>query len=279
MSRPASCGGAGPGLIGNRSRIDATRRGRSSTVASGQERAVKKSAHILIVDDDKEIRQLVGRALEREGFRTSLAADGTELARALDRGAIDLIVLDVMLPGKDGLAICRDLRARKVQTPVILLTAKGEEIDRIIGLEMGADDYLAKPFNSRELVARIRAVLRRTQLPPPREERPAARAVVFEEWTLDLIRRELRSRDGVIVSLSTGEFDLLAVFVNHAHVVLTREQLLDLAKGRSSIVFDRSIDIQVSRLRKKLGDDAKDPRLIKTVWGGGYLFTPDVAPA
>lgn len=246
---------------------------------AAEERTVKKSAHILIVDDDKEIRQLVGRALEREGFRTSLAADGTELIRALDRGAIDLIVLDVMLPGKDGLAICRDLRGRKVQTPVILLTAKGEEIDRIIGLEMGADDYLAKPFNSRELVARIKAVLRRTQQPPPREERPTARAVAFEEWTLDLIRRELRSKDGVIVSLSTGEFDLLSVFVNHAHVVLTREQLLDLAKGRSSIVFDRSIDIQVSRLRKKLGDDAKDPRIIKTVWGGGYLFTPDVAPA
>ncbi|MGE0410122.1 MAG: response regulator [Amphiplicatus sp.] len=239
---------------------------------------VKKSAHILIVDDDREIRQLVARALEREGFRTSLAADGTELMRALERGAIDLIVLDVMLPGKDGLSLCRDLRARKVQTPVILLTAKGEEIDRIIGLEMGADDYLAKPFNSRELIARIKAVLRRTLQPPPREA-PRARAVAFDGWTLDLIRRELKAADGVIVSLSTGEFDLLSVFVTHAHVVLSRDQLLDLAKGRSSIVFDRSIDIQVSRLRKKLGDDAKDPKIIKTVWGGGYLFTPDVSPA
>ncbi|MBI1366667.1 MAG: response regulator [Alphaproteobacteria bacterium] len=239
----------------------------------------KKSPHILVVDDDKEIRLLVARALEREGFRTSLAADGAELFRIMERGAIDLIVLDVMLPGKDGLALCRDLRAKKQQTPIILLTAKGEEIDRIIGLEMGADDYIAKPFNSRELIARVKAVLRRTQQPAPNETRSQPRSVVFDDWKLDLARRELIAKDGVIVSLSTGEFDLLSVFVNHAHVVLSREQLLDLAKGRSSVVFDRSIDIQVSRLRRKLGDDAKDPRIIKTVWGGGYLFTPDVSPA
>jgi two-component system OmpR family response regulator len=237
---------------------------------------MKKSPHILVVDDDREIRQLVGKALEREGFRTSLAADGSELSRILERGAIDLIVLDVMLPGKDGLTLCRDLRARNIMTPVILLTAKGEDVDRIIGLEMGADDYVAKPFNSRELIARIKAVLRRTHQ-PSRGERKAPRTVAFDEWRLDLVRRELLSKDGVIVALSTGEFDLLSVFVNHSQVVLSRDQLLDLAKGRSSIIFDRSIDIQVSRLRKKLGDDAKDPKIIKTVWGGGYLFTPDVA--
>lgn len=236
----------------------------------------RKSPHILIVDDDKEIRLLVGRALEREGFRTSLAADGAELQRILERGAIDLIVLDVMLPGKDGLTICRDLRARKVVTPIILLTAKGADIDRIIGLEMGADDYVAKPFNSRELVARIKAVLRRTQTPMTREDNKNRRTASFEDWKLDMIRRELVSKDGLIVSLSTGEFDLLSVFINHAQAVLSRDQLLDLAKGRSSVVFDRSIDIQVSRLRKKLGDDAKDPKIIKTVWGGGYIFTPDV---
>lgn len=239
-------------------------------------KAMRKTPHILVVDDDKEIRSLVGKALERDGLRASLAADGAEMGRALEHGAIDLIVLDVMLPGRDGLAICRDLRARNLQTPIILLTAKGEDVDRIIGLEMGADDYVAKPFNSRELLARIKAVLRRTQQPAPRESLSKARKVAFEGWTLDLIRRELQGEDDVIVSLSTGEFDLLSVFVAHAQSVLSREQLLDLAKGRSSVVFDRSIDIQVSRLRKKLGDDAKDPRLIKTVWGGGYLFTPDV---
>lgn len=238
--------------------------------------SLNKSPHILVVDDDREIRQLVGRALEREGFRTTLAADGAELMRAMERQAIDLIVLDIMLPGKDGLALCRDLRARKIATPVILLTAKGEDIDRIIGLEMGADDYLAKPFNSRELVARIRAVLRRTQTPLTKSAGAAPRTASFDGWRFNLVRRELASCDGLIISLSTGEFDLLSVFVMHAQKVLSREELLDLAKGRSSIPFDRSIDIQVSRLRKKLGDDAKDPKIIKTVWGGGYVFTPDV---
>ena len=238
---------------------------------------MKKSPHILIVDDDEEIRLLVARALEKDAFRTSLAADGAEMLRTLERGAFDLIVLDVMLPGKDGLALCRDLRARGVTTPVILLTAKGEDIDRIIGLEMGADDYVAKPFNSRELIARIKAVLRRTTGPRGEKDESASRFVDFENWRLDTVKRELLSNGGSITSLSTGEFDLLQVFVRHAQTVLTRDELLDLAKGRSAIVFDRSIDIQVSRLRKKLGDDAKNPKIIKTVWGGGYIFTPDVA--
>lgn len=238
---------------------------------------MKQSPHVLIVDDDKEISLLVTRALEKDGFRASSAGDGVEMLRALKRGAFDLIILDVMLPGTDGLALCRDLRAHGVATPVILLTAKGEDVDRIIGLEMGADDYVAKPFNSRELIARIKAVLRRTSGPGGEKDKSASRFVGFENWRLDTAKRELLSDDGLITSLSTGEFDLLEVFVKHAQIVLTRDELLDLAKGRSAIIFDRSIDIQVSRLRKKLGDHAKDPKIIKTVWGGGYIFTPDVA--
>lgn len=236
----------------------------------------KKTPHILIVDDDREIRALVGKSLEKEDFRITAVGDGGEMLKSIDKGAFDLIVLDIMLPGKDGLQLCRDLRARNISTPVILLTARGEEVDRIIGLEMGADDYVSKPFNSRELIARIKAVLRRTSAPKANEQTRSARYVSFGDWRLDTVSRELLAGDGSIISLSTGEFDLLNVFVAHAQTVLSRDQLLDLAKGRSAIVFDRSIDIQVSRLRRKLGDDAKEPKIIKTVWGGGYIFTPDV---
>lgn len=236
----------------------------------------KKTPHILIVDDDREIRTLVGRSLEREGFRVTAVGDGGDMMKAIDKGAFDLVVLDIMLPGKDGLQLCRDLRARNVSTPIILLTAKGEDVDRIIGLEMGADDYVSKPFNSRELIARIKAVLRRSSAPKANEQTRSARYVTFGDWRLDTVARELLDGDGSVVSLSTGEFDLLNVFVSHAQTVLSRDQLLDLAKRRSAIVFDRSIDIQVSRLRRKLGDDAKEPKIIKTVWGGGYVFTPDV---
>lgn len=238
---------------------------------------MKRSPHILVVDDDKELCDLVGRVVEREGYRVSRATDAKSMQRTLNTAAIDLIVLDIMLPGKDGLTVCRELRGAKVGTPIIMLTAKGDDIDRILGLEMGADDYLPKPFNSRELLARVRAILRRTaaaQISDERAETP--RCYAFGGWRLDIGRRELLSEDDVVVTLSTGEFDLLVAFLRHPQTVLSRDQLLDLTRGREAAVFDRSIDIQVSRLRRKLGDDPREPTLIKTVWGGGYLFTPEV---
>jgi two-component system OmpR family response regulator len=237
---------------------------------------VKISPHILIVDDDREILDLVGRVVEREGYRVSRAGDGPGMHRILEKGAIDLIVLDIMLPGKDGLTLCRELRGEQVAIPIIMLTAKGDDIDRILGLEMGADDYLPKPFNSRELLARIKAVLRRTPTTAQEQAKGLPRFIGFAGWRLDTGKRELLSSDDVVVTLSTGEFGLLLAFLGRPQTVLSRDQLLDLARGRSAVLFDRSIDIQVSRLRRKLGDDPKEPRIIKTVWGGGYLFTPDV---
>jgi len=187
---------------------------------------------------------------------------------------VDLVVLDLMLPGEDGLSLCRKLRA-KGNLPILMLTAMGEETDRIVGLEMGADDYLTKPFSARELLARIRAVLRRASaLPVASGERAAGFA--FAGWTLDVRRRELKTRDGTLLPLSNGEFDLLLAFVEHPDVVLTREQLLDLARRRGATVFDRAIDVQVGRLRRKIEVDASQPTLIKTVRNGGYLFTADV---
>ena len=237
---------------------------------------MKRPAHILIVDDDREICDLVGRVVERDGYRVSRASDGSGMRRVLEKGSIDLIVLDIMLPGKDGLTLCRELRAEQIATPIIMLTAKGDDIDRILGLEMGADDYLPKPFNSRELLARIKAVLRRMPGPAERRSKNAARTIRFSGWKLDTGKRELLSNEEVVVTLSTGEFELLLAFLHHPQTVLSRDQLLDLARGRSAVLFDRSIDIQVSRLRRKLGDNPREPRIIKTVWGGGYLFTPDV---
>jgi len=232
--------------------------------------------HILIVDDHREIRDLVSRALAKEGFRVSAAADGQAMRKTLADSRIDLIVLDLMLPGEDGLSLCRSIRSES-SIPIIMLTAKGDEIDRVIGLEMGADDYLPKPFGSRELIARIKAVLRRSQdkvAAPGIDRRPGH--YQFDRWRLDTGARELVREDGVTVPLSTGEYDLLIVFVERPQRVLNRDQLLDLARGRSSSSLDRSIDTQVSRLRKKLELDPGDPKLIKTVWGGGYMFTPAV---
>jgi two-component system OmpR family response regulator len=233
--------------------------------------------HILIVDDHREIRDLVSRALTKEGFRVSTAADGRTMQKVLDDGRIDLILLDLMLPGEDGLSLCRMLRAES-NVPIIMLTAKGEEVDRVIGLEMGADDYLPKPFGSRELIARIKAVLRRSR------DRGAEASTVqrpkhyhFDRWQLDTGARELLRADGVTVPLSTGEYDLLIAMVERPQHVLSRDQLLDLARGRAANAIDRSIDTQVSRLRKKLELDPGDPRIIKTVWGGGYMFTPAVS--
>ncbi len=233
--------------------------------------------HILIVDDHREIRDLVSRALTKEGFRVSAAADGKAMRKVLADSRIDLILLDLMLPGEDGLSLCRTLRAES-NIPVIMLTAKGDEVDRVIGLEMGADDYLPKPFGSRELVARIRAVLRRTQeQSAAADPKPRAKRYRFDHWALDTGARELLREDGVTVPLSTGEYDLLIALVERPQRVLSRDQLLDLARGRTAAGIDRSIDTQVSRLRKKLEVDPADPKIIKTVWGGGYMFTPTVS--
>ncbi len=236
--------------------------------------------HILVVDDDREIRDLLARFLTRHNMRVSTAGDGVAMQKILGERRIDLVVLDLMMPGEDGLALTRRLRGAGSTVPIVMLTAMGEDTDRIVGLEMGADDYLAKPFNPRELLARIRAVLRRVQGgEPAAETRVNGARLGFAGWVLDVSTRDLLSPSGVVVALSAGEFDLLRAFVDHPRRVLSRDQLLDLARGRSAAPFDRSIDIQVSRLRRKLGDDAKEPVLIKTVRGGGYLFTADVKAA
>jgi two-component system, OmpR family, response regulator len=231
--------------------------------------------HILVVDDDREIRDLLTRFLVKHGLRVSAARDGVEMMKILDGAAIDLVVLDLMLPGEDGLSLCRKLRATSV-LPVVMLTAMGEETDRIVGLEMGADDYLPKPFNPRELLARIKAVLRRTQT-VAKGETPPGDLLRFDGWILELGARRLLSPVGEEVELSTGEFDLLMAFLTHPRRVLSRDQLLDLARGRTAAPFDRSIDIQVMRLRRKVESDPKEPRLIKTVRGGGYMFAAEVA--
>ncbi len=230
------------------------------------------SQHILIVDDDRELRGLLTEFLTRHGFRVHAAADGKTMAKLLEAGRFDLIVLDLMLPGEDGLALCRRLRAA-FSLPVIMLTALADETDRIVGLEMGADDYVVKPFNPRELLARIKAVLRRSGAVAARRE---GKTLAFDGWRLDLARRELHSPEGVLMPLTGGEFDLLAAFAEHPQRVLSRDQLLDLTRGRSASAYDRSIDVQLSRLRRKIEADPNDPALIKTVRGGGYLFAPRV---
>ncbi len=237
--------------------------------------ANEPTAHILVVDDDREIRDLLGRFLSKHGYRVTAVADGKEMRRALADWKIDLIVLDLMLPGEDGLTLCRNLRAQS-RIPVIMLTMMGEETDRIIGLEMGADDYLPKPFNPRELLARLKAVLRRVPCAAAQQTGAITKVHNFSGWQLNIGRRRLASPQGLLVDLSTGEFDLLAAFVEHPQRVLTRDQLLDLSHGRTEVPFDRSIDMQVSRLRHKIEDNPKKPELIKTVRGGGYMFTSKV---
>jgi two-component system OmpR family response regulator len=235
-----------------------------------------KAPHILVVDDDREIRSLVVQLLRKHGFRVTDAADGRAMMEALDGGRFDLVVLDLMMPGEDGLTLCRRVRATS-SLPIIMLTAMGEDTDRIVGLEMGADDYLPKPFNPRELLAHIRAVLRRTggEAPEAQEENGGLRT--FEGWSLDLAKRELRAPDGTLVPLTAGEYDLLAVIVERPGRVLSRDQLLDLTRGRDAVPFDRSVDVQISRLRRKLEPDPKEPQIIKTVRGGGYVFACEVA--
>lgn len=230
---------------------------------------------LLIVDDDRETRELLARYLGRNGFDVSVAGDGGEMEARLAEGPpVDLIVLDLMLPGRDGLDLTRAIRARSA-IPIVMLTARGDDTDRIVGLEIGADDYLAKPFNPRELMARIRTVLRRAGRFP--ESRPAQRnRLRFAGWEIDFAARDLISPAGVNVPLSAGEFDLLAALVEHPRQVLSRDELLDLTRGRVAAPFDRSIDVQIGRLRRRLEDDPRDPRLIKTVRGGGYMLAAAV---
>ncbi|MRV76181.1 response regulator [Duganella sp. FT92W] len=234
--------------------------------------------HVLIVDDDRDIRELIAAYLEKNGMRTTLAANGRQLRAALDTAVPDLIVLDLMLPGEDGLTLCRELRAGKFRTvPVLMLTARGEEVDRIIGLEMGADDYMPKPFAVRELLARIRAVLRRTRMLPPNiQVTESADMLGFGDWRLDTTARHLLDAAGTMVALSGAEYRLLRVFLDHPQRVLTRDQLLNLTQGRDADQFDRSIDLLVSRLRQRLRDDAREPRYIKTLRSEGYVFSSGV---
>lgn len=232
--------------------------------------------HIVVVDDHRDIRELVTRYLGEHGYRVSAAESSRAFMKLLEASAPDLVVLDIMMPGGDGLALCRELRATSRQMPIIFLTAMADDTDRIIGLEMGGDDYLTKPFNPRELLARIKAVLRRAQSLPPRQGLAQAKRVRFDDKTLDTGRREVTGADGVAVALSTAEFRLLCVFLEHPGMVLSRDQLLDLTSGRAADVWDRSIDNQVSRLRRKIETDPKRPELIKTSWGGGYQFVAEV---
>lgn len=239
------------------------------------DREVSVAAHILIVEDDREISALVARYLSQNGMRTSAARDGREMDRILRDGRFDLIVLDLNLPGEDGLSICRRLR-QTTQMPIIMLTARSEDVDRIIGLEMGADDYLGKPFNPRELLARIRAVMRR-QGAGQADPNEAPGSFVFQGWTLNASNRELTNPDNVRVAVTGAEFDLLRVFCERPGRVLSRDALLDLTQGRTAAPFERSIDILISRLRQKIEREPREPELIKTIRSGGYLFTPSVA--
>ncbi len=231
--------------------------------------------HVLIVDDDAEIRELVSGYLKKNGLRVSLAADGRQMRAFLDANAVDLIVLDVMIPGDDGLVLCRELRAGKHKTtPILMLTARSEEMDRILGLEMGADDYLSKPFAARELLARIKAVLRRTRMLPPNfQVTEVGQIVIFGDWKLDTVARNLLDKSGTAIALSGAEYRLLRVFLDHPQRVLNRDQLLNLTQGRDAEIFDRSIDLLVSRLRQRIGDDAREPVYIKTVRSEGYVFS------
>ena len=226
---------------------------------------------ILLVEDDPALRMLTARALQENGFVVRPASAAPEMWLALDSGPVDLVLLDIMLPGTSGIDLCRALR-QKSDVPIIFMSARSSEMDRVVGLELGADDYIAKPFSPRELIARVTAVLRRTQALPPRQKAPPAERVKFGDWMLDTGQRELIGTDGVALPLSSGEFRLLSALLERPKIALTRNQLLDLTKGRDADLFDRSIDNHVSRLRKKIEPDPKNPRYIKTVWGGGYIF-------
>ena len=229
---------------------------------------------VLMVDDDMRMRELLQRYLTEQGFNIKTVSDSKEMDAILVNESFDLLVLDLMLPGEDGLAICRRLRANKFTTPIIMLTARGDEVDRIIGLEMGADDYLPKPFNPRELLARINAVLRRHEHNPEAENSGKLEAFTFGEFIFDPSSRSL-SRNGMPITITSGEFALLKVFTEHPRQPLSRDRLMQLARGRELDVFDRSIDVQVSRLRRIVEPDPAHPRYLQTMWGFGYVFIPD----
>ena len=239
---------------------------------------MEKPDTILIVDDDQEIRRLLVDYLARNGLTAIPARDGREMWHALERHAVDLIVLDLMLPDIDGLTLCRDLRARTptAAIPVMMLTARGEDADRIVGIEMGADDYLVKPFNPRELLARIKSILRRTRALPPNLRPESTRCLSFAGWCLDTATRVLTAPDGVVTPLSGGEFRLLRILLEHPNRVLNRDQLTEMIHGREADAYDRAIDVQISRLRQRLRDDSREPQLIKTVRGEGYVLASTV---
>lgn len=232
------------------------------------------SEKLLVIEDDARLRDLLSRYLTEQGFEVFTAADTSAADKQLQRQHVDLVVLDLMLPGEDGLNYCRRMRASGDKTPVIMLTARGDEVDRIVGLEIGADDYLAKPGNPRELLARIRAVLRRRATVQPGAPQNELGEVAFGRCALDASARTLR-RDSLVTRLTSGEFALLSVFVRHPHQPLSRDRLLSLARGRGHEPFERSIDVTISRLRKLIEDDPKNPRHLQTVWGVGYVFVPE----
>ena len=238
-----------------------------------------ENAHILIVDDHRDIREPLADYFQKHGFRTSTAADGRAMDAVLKRASVDLIILDVLMPGENGFEICRRIRAT-TDLPVVLLTAVVEETDRIVGLELGADDYVTKPFNPRELLARVKTILRRFHSQPRAYGDPDSESILFGDWVLDVGQQRLSGReDDAEIALSTVEFRLLMAFLTHPKRVLSREQLLDKVANRTAQPFDRSIDNQVSRLRKKIDPDTRHPKLIKTVWGGGYMLIVDVVRA
>jgi two-component system, OmpR family, response regulator len=244
-------------------------------VSKGNSGVMNAALHLLLVDDDKELCSLLSKFLIQHGYRVSIAHNGSEMEQILESSRVSLVILDLMLPGDDGLVLCRQLRATST-LPIIMLTAMGDEVDRIIGLEMGADDYIAKVANPRELLARVRAVLRRAGAPAPAAAADHKRILEFAGWRLDVTHRQLYSARNALVPLRAGEFDLLLAFAERPRRVLSRDQLLDLSRGRSAGVFDRSIDVQVSRLRRKIEPDPKEPTLIKTVRSGGYILAANV---
>lgn len=237
---------------------------------------MQDARHVVVVDDHNDIRDLVRQYLEQQGYKVSVADGGVALRRILARQSVDLIVLDVMMPGEDGITLCRQIRASG-DIPIIFLTAMAEDTDRIVGLELGADDYLVKPFNPRELLARIRAVLRRAGSINSARSMLERRIVRMGQWKVDLGRQEILGEDNAGIPLSTAEFRLLKVFIERPGLILSREQLLDLTVGRTADIFDRSIDNQISRLRKKLEENPKNPSIIRTHWGGGYSLCAEVA--
>jgi two-component system OmpR family response regulator len=233
---------------------------------------LKPAKTILVVDDDQDIRQLLSDYLQRHGFRTLTAADGNEMDQQMAQETPDLLIVDVMLPGDDGFTLCRRVR-RRTQLPIIMLTASAEDTDRIVGLELGADDYMAKPFNPRELLARVKAVLRRTQSAPASER---ARYFNFGPWRLDRTARELIDQHGERHDLTGADYALLSIFLQHPQQILTRDELYDLSRGREATPLDRAIDVHICRLRHRLGDDARSPQLIKTIRGSGYILAVPV---